>query len=224
MKSSTEDPTPLAPSRVEVVYRQLREAIVNGDFAPGAPLRHQDLTETYDVSLVPIREAIRKLEAERLVESIPNRGARVAPISAGEVEDVYATRLILEEEALRKAAAHLSEDDLAVISSLQRRLAALPRRDKPDFNDLHRRVHFSLYERCNSPWLLHMIEILWSHTERHRRLAAHLRTHVEMGDDHHGPIVDAIAEGEIEEAVLALRTDLQWTSTLLVEAYNHSGT
>jgi GntR family carbon starvation induced transcriptional regulator len=83
-------------TRVELVYRQLREALVNGEYAPGAPLRPDRLSRIYDVSLIPIREALRKLEVERLVEATPNKGVRVAPISMDDLVDVYATREMLE--------------------------------------------------------------------------------------------------------------------------------
>lgn len=209
-------------SRVHLVYQQLRQAIVDGEYQPGAPLRHQELTEVYGVSLVPIREAIRKLEMERLVESIPNKGARVAPISATDVEDVYATRIALEEQALRKAFPEITPQDLEEIRALHEEMIVLVRRDDSAFYDLHRRVHFSLYERSQSPWLIHMIEILWSHTDRHRRLAARLRPFVDFGDDHHGRILDAVEAGDVEAAVEALRKDLQRTSTLVIGAYRDS--
>jgi DNA-binding GntR family transcriptional regulator len=206
-------------SRVDFVYRLLREAIIDGERAPGAPLLHQELADTYGVSLIPIREAIRKLEVERLVESIPNKGARVAPISAADVEDVYETRKTLEEQALRKAIPNLSADEVAEIRALRDEMVALVKRDDSDFYELHRRVHFSLYEKSDSPWLIHMIEILWSHTERYRRLAARVRSFVDVGDDHHGRILAAIEAGQIENAVKALRDDLERTSKLVIQAY-----
>lgn len=180
---------------------------------------HQELADTYGVSLIPIREAIRKLEVERLVESIPNKGARVAPISAADVEDVYETRKTLEEHALRKAIPNLSADELAEIRALCDEMVTLVKRDDSNFYELHRRVHFSLYEKSESPWLIHMIEILWSHTERHRRLAARVCSFVDVGDDHHGRILAAIEAGQVENAVKALRDDLGRTSKLVIQAY-----
>ena len=210
-------------SRVEEVYQRLREAIVDGDYPPGAPLRHQDLTDVFGVSLIPIREAIRKLEVERLVESVPNKGARVASISAAEVEDVYATRIVLEQQALRLAMSNIDGEELDRVRGLRQEMESMVRRDNPAFYELHRRVHFSIYECSRSPWLLHMIEILWSHTERHRRLAARVRSFVDVGDDQHGRIIDAIEAGDAEGAVEALRLDLTRTSTLVVDAYRRPG-
>lgn len=212
-----------AITRVDTAYRRLRQAIIDGDFEPGAPLRHSELVEAFGVSLIPIREAIRKLEVERLVDSVPNRGARVAPISLDDVQDVYATRIVLECEALRRAWPRLDEQHLAEIRKLRDRMVEQVRREDPRFYDLHRRVHFGLYERSNSPWLIHLIEILWSHTERYRRLAARLKTFVDEPTDLHGRILEAAEAGDLGAAQDALRADLQRTANLILEAYkDHS--
>ncbi|MEX1092607.1 MAG: GntR family transcriptional regulator [Acidimicrobiia bacterium] len=97
-------------TRVEDVYEKLRANIVLGHHQPGSPLRMSELVDEYGVSLIPIREALRRLEVERLVESSPNRGSRVATASIEEVEDAYETRRILESEALRRAWTHLDEE------------------------------------------------------------------------------------------------------------------
>ena len=211
------DPTPT--SRVDSAYRKLRKAIIDGDYPPGAPLRHSELTNAFGVSLIPIREAIRRLEVERLVDSVPNKGARVAPISLDDVNDVYTTRIALESEALRRAWPNLTSTRLDAISKIREQMVERVRKDDKRFYDLHRQVHFELYERSDSPWLVHLIEILWSHTERYRRLAAQLDTFVDEGSDLHGSILAAIRDGDLEAAQGALRDDLERTARLIFNAY-----
>lgn len=206
-------------SRVDAAYQKLREAIIDGEYPPGSPLRHSELTDAFGVSLIPIREAIRKLEVERLVDSVPNKGARVAPISLEDVQDVYATRVVLESEALRRAWPRLDREALEEVRGLRAAMVERVRRDDRQFYDLHRQVHFGLYERSGSPWLVHMIEILWSHTERYRRIAARLRTFVDEGADLHGVVLDAIEGGDLEAATEALRRDLERTADLIFDAY-----
>lgn len=210
---------PARPSRVDTAYRQIRQAIIDGDFAPGSPLRHADLTDAFGVSLIPIREAMRKLEVERLVDSVPNKGARVAPISLADVQDVYATRIVLEVEALRRAWPRLDPDALERIRRLRTEMVDRVRRDDPRFYDLHRQVHFGIYDLAESPWLIHMIEILWSHTERYRRLAARLRTFVDESADLHGLILNAVEANDLGAATSALQADLERTANLMFEAY-----
>jgi DNA-binding GntR family transcriptional regulator len=206
-------------SRVDSAYRKLREAIIEGDYPPGSPLRHSELADAFGVSLIPIREAIRKLEVERLVDSIPNKGARVAPISLEDVDDVYQTRVALETEALRRAWPNLTPEVVEEIAQTRERMVERVRRDDETFYELHRRVHFEVYERSGSPWLVHLIEILWSHTERYRRLAAKLDSFVDEGSDLHGMVLDAIRSQDREAAEEALRNDLQRTARLMFAAY-----
>ena len=217
-------PDPAPTSRVDSAYRKLREAIIGGEYPPGSPLRHSELTDAFGVSLIPIREAIRKLEVERLVDSVPNKGARVAGISLDDVDDVYQTRIALETEALRRAWPRLSVEVVEGISETRERMVERVRRDDETFYELHRRVHFDVSERSESPWLVHLIEILWSHTERYRRLAAKLDSFVDEGSDLHGVILEAIKAQDRDAAEEALRNDLQRTARLMFTAYQEQET
>ncbi len=90
-----------AVSLVDRVLDFVRDRILSGEYEPGARLRLQPLAEESGASLIPVREALRILETERLVETIPNRGARVAGISREDMEDLYRVRVLLETEAVR---------------------------------------------------------------------------------------------------------------------------
>ena len=194
-------------SRVEAVYRDLREAIIDGDYAPGAHLRLQELSAKYGVSLIPVREAIRKLETERLGETFPNKGARVAEISMEDVADSYRARVLIETGALRLAYPRLDEVSVAEARDIMDRMvAAFDRGDERRGFELHRDLHFYLYNRSGSEWLVYVIEILWAHTERYRRLSSP----GPYGGEH-AKMLDAVADGRIEAAVEALRFDLEDT-------------
>jgi DNA-binding GntR family transcriptional regulator len=204
-------------TRVELVYRQLREALVNGEYAPGAPLRPDRLSRIYDVSLIPIREALRKLEVERLVEATPNKGVRVAPISMDDLVDVYATREMLEVEALKRAWSRIDDEAVAHLRELREAMVAANRASQAGrAYDLHRRVHFAIYELSGSPWLLHLIDILWNHTERYRRTVARVATFLEVDEDLHGHVIEAIAGGDLDRACEALGRDLRRTRDLII--------
>lgn len=206
-------------SRVERVYQGLRQAIIDGDFPPGSPLRIERLTRTYGVSLIPIREALRKLEVERLVEAIPNKGVRVAAISLDDLRDVYATRITLELEAIRQAWPAMDRRFVNEVRAVRKRMVdALDKADPIAAYELHRQIHFAIYERSQSPWLMHLIEIMWSHTERYRRLVARLGTFIDEGRDLHGRILDAIADHDLEAASEALQRDLERTPNLILAA------
>ena len=206
-------------TRVDHVYRQLREALVNGEYAPGTPLRPDRLSRIYDVSLIPIREALRKLEVERLVEATPNKGVRVAPISMEDLVDVYATREMLEVEALQRAWSTVDGKAIARLRELREGMVAANRASQARrAYDLHRQVHFAIYELSGSPWLLHLIDILWNHTERYRRMVARVATFLEMDEDLHGHVIEAIADGDRDRACQALGRDLRRTRDLIIAA------
>lgn len=220
MSTTHHDHVVVPVSRVDRVYYDLREAIIDGDFPPGAPLRLQELTDEYGVSLIPIREALRRLEVERLIESIPNKGARVAEISVEDVEDAYETRMALEVEALRRAWPNL---DAALVADLRGTrddlIAAYAEGDASRQVLTHRDLHFSIYERSNSPWLNHLIVMLWSHTERYRRLAIRILGAKLRSSDFHGQVLDAIEAGDQEAAIRWLREDLSRTATVVIEQH-----
>jgi DNA-binding GntR family transcriptional regulator len=206
-------------SRVERAYQGLRQAIIDGEFPPGSPLRVERLGRTYGVSLVPMREALRKLEVERLVEAIPNKGVRVAAISIDDLRDVYATRITLELQALRQAWPAMDTRFVKEIRAVRKHMVdALTKADPIAAYELHRQIHFAIYERAQSPWLMHLIEIMWSHTERYRRLVARLSTFIDEGRDLHGRILDAIADHDLEAASAALQHDLERTPNLILAA------
>lgn len=208
-------------SRVDWVFTRLRRAIVNGEFEPGAPLKHSELSEAFGVSLIPIREAIRKLEMEKLVESAPNRGAWVAPITASEVHDAYSVRILLETQALRLSIPKFNDADIEHMRDTYSQMLALGSRADERYPGLHRELHFSFYRKCESPWLLHMIETLWSHTDRHRHLASRIvEFATDLGNDLHGFIIDNVAAVNSEGALDSLEHDLSRISDLVASAYD----
>src|SRR6188474_234946 len=109
-----ETSAPLEISSVEDgVYRILRQEIGRLDLAPGERLRLEEVAGRLDVSLTPVRHALRRLESERLVVSIPRRGSRVAPLSVEELEEIQALRLGLETFLARAGAERITDAALA---------------------------------------------------------------------------------------------------------------
>ena len=222
-RSTVEERSPATPpvtTSVDRVHQDLRDAIIEGRYIPGSPLRLNRLTEEFGVSLIPIREALRRLEVERLVETSPNRGARVAGISPEDVADVYSMRVLLESEALARAWPRLTPEVIDELTKLRDRMAQQISKGDPEGYELHRRLHFEIYERADSPWLLYLIEILWSHTERYRKLAGQLKTFIDFPDDLHAHILESARKGDLEKATAFLARDLTRTSRLVIDAHS----
>jgi DNA-binding GntR family transcriptional regulator len=195
-----------AASAVERVYQHTRNAILAGEYAPGSPLRVQELAARNGVSAIPVREALRRLEAARLVESIANKGARVAELSFPDLADAYRLRTVLEMEAVRLALPNLTRGDLGKARRLREEMTGLHSSGRIDeAHDVHRNLHFLIYEKTDSTWLMHMIHVLWDHTERYRRLASQwVAEGLDLGRQH-DEVIEALFNRDLDAATAALR-------------------
>ncbi|MBA2615185.1 MAG: GntR family transcriptional regulator, partial [Actinobacteria bacterium] len=114
---------PLATLSVEDgVYRALRREIGQLERAPGERLRLEELASAFQVSLTPVRQALRRLESEGLVVSLPRRGSRVAPLSVEELEEIQALRLGLETFLAREGAERCTREALATMTAARRQM------------------------------------------------------------------------------------------------------
>jgi DNA-binding GntR family transcriptional regulator len=100
-------------STVDRVEQRIRDGLLRGDYPPGSWLRQDDLATELGVSKIPVREALQRLSAATLVTFEPNRGAMVRPLTAGDAEEIFALRLAIEPELLRRAIDRLTIVDLA---------------------------------------------------------------------------------------------------------------
>jgi len=206
-----------ATSLVDQVLTLTRQRILSGEYAPGSRLPVHMLADESGASLIPVREALRVLEAERLVESIPNRGARVTPLSIDDMEDLYSVRILLETEALRQARP-LDPDEVAKLTELLERMRAAVAADDIDLMmALHRQYHFALYSRTESSWMPYIIDILWKHAERYQRLALAFRH--DGADLEHRSVLEALARGDNDRAAEDLKAHLETTGRLVSEAH-----
>jgi len=137
----------------EVAVR-LRQRIVEGHLAPGNKLNERELSESLKVSRTPLREAIKMLAAEGLVELLPNRGAVVAQMSEQDVADTFEVIAGLEGQSGELAAQRISDAELAEIRALHfEMLAAFTRRDLPTYYRINAQIHTSINAAARNPVL-----------------------------------------------------------------------
>lgn len=204
-RPSEDQPTgEVKTSSVDRAYQHIRQAIISGEYPPNSPLRLQRIASEAGVSIIPVREALRTLEGERLVRSEPNRGAVVAGVSLQDARDAYHMRILLETEAVRRAYEHLRPEDLERVRSLADEHLERLSDDGHGHEAVHRELHFAIYGRCGSEWLLRFIQTLWDHTERYRRVG---RPPARVTGEHLA-IVEALEQGEVDTAVDAIREHL----------------
>jgi DNA-binding GntR family transcriptional regulator len=204
-------------SLVEQVYDSTRRAILEGRYKPGQRLRLQDIALENNVSFIPVREALRLLEAGRLVEIIPNKGARVSDVSEADMTDAYNLRVLLECSAVERTAQFITKEELAIADRHYAEMVdAFEAGDVETSSASHRAFHLSLYQPARSPWLTHVIELLMSNTDRYRRLLTPARPsnkHLAELQRQHREVLEAVRVGDSAAASEALREHLNNTVT-----------
>ena len=150
-------------SKSEYVYRSIRTAIVNGIIKPGSFLNRAELAEQFQVSLMPIRDAINMLAKEGLVRITLHKGAKVSHFSPRDIQEIYAIRKVLEGYAVREATVHITKEVLAKLEEINRNIAKYAQKgDMDSMIKENERFHRVLYEPCQNGRLLEMIENLWA--------------------------------------------------------------
>ncbi|OWT64140.1 GntR family transcriptional regulator [Candidimonas nitroreducens] len=162
----------------EQAYLNLKRDIMDGVLAPGQPLRLEFLKQKYHLSFSPLREALNRLQSERLVDAFALKGFRVSPLSTKEMWDAINARILIDCEALRRSIAAGSDDwESRIVAALHALDRATGKTAAPDelqaHHDLveqrHLALHRALIDACDSRWLLDFSMTLYVQTERYRR-------------------------------------------------------
>ncbi len=154
------------PSVEEVVTTALRDAILSGELRPGERLLQEPLAEQLRVSRIPLRDALRRLEAEGLVRIGPRRGAEVASLTPADVREIYGIRIALEPELVRDAIAALTTADIAALIDMSEHMD--DRLDDPAAGGRARRAFYSeLYRHAGRPRTHRLIFALRDDVQRY---------------------------------------------------------
>ena len=198
------------------VYRALRRAIINCTLAPGTPLSETDVSDLFEVSRQPVREAFIKLVEAGLVRVLPQRGTYVMKISARQVQDARFIREAIESAIVREAAAGLSQTDLdRLASNLEQQLAACERADMVQFLALDDAFHAQLASSIDRRSAWEQIENLKAHMDRVRYLTLDHISPMRQLQAQHQQLYNALAAHDVIAAVAAIQTHLtQLTHTL----------
>lgn len=189
-----------------VIEERLRSAIVDGRLPPGTALRQQEIAGLFGVSRMPVREALRQLEAQSLLQVIMHKGAVVAPLIGEDAVDTYALRVLLESEALRQSIPLLEADDIARARGYIQELESETRH--AEIGRLNRLFHMTLYSKAHNQKLLRMIEIELNEEERFLRFHLSSMGLGKLTQDDHNALVNAASDKRVEEAVNVLEEHL----------------
>ena len=192
----TQDRAPTAHDRAADA---LREGILDGSLRPGQRVNQEEWAARSGVSMIPVREALRALAGEGLVEYRPRRGYAVTELDLADLEEVYRLRGVLETDALRRGVPHATDDD---VTALRGAVAACRgARSAAEQLAANRRFHDLLYGLGGSRVLIRLIGLLWDSTEAYRALYYALDGEAAIAGETHDEIVLAVAMRDAETTI-----------------------
>jgi DNA-binding GntR family transcriptional regulator len=217
---------PVAPyvTKSDYAYTRIREGILLGEFGPGTVLNQAELAKTIGLSTTPLREALRRLDSEGLVELGAHRDARVAPLTAEEARDLLEVRRSLDPLAAALAAERRTKDDIRIMREAAKGVE--PLLSNPTFVDLvaHRRFHTAVYMSSHNDLLISTLDALWDKADRYRRLGLEVVRGQEERDQkarEHAELLDAVIRGDSTAAADVMRRHID--TSLGAKAANRLG-
>jgi len=202
----------------EVVER-LRDMIIQGELAPGVKLNERVLCERLRTSRTPVREAIKYLASEGLVELLPNRGAIVTPITATTVREMFVLLGALEALAGELACANASDADIAGIRALHyQMLAHHTRGELAPYFRCNQQIHLRLVECAGNATLVNIYRALNGHVRRARYMANLSRERWDHAVEEHEKILDALIRRDSALLPLLLRSHLSNKMQVVLES------
>lgn len=205
----------LQKSTPQLIAEALRESIMQGELAAGEQLFQDEIAKQFGVSRIPVREALRQLEAEGLVTFYPHRGAVVTELSAIEVQEIYEIRVALETMALRIAMDRMSDADLKRAEDVLHRIEADP--DVAHWGDLNWQFHDALYSPAQRPRLVAMIETLYVQMDRYVRMQLKHLNYMQRSQQEHWALLTACQQRDVQTAIGLLEQHIQVAAHTLVE-------
>jgi DNA-binding GntR family transcriptional regulator len=206
----------------EQTVTRLRRFILEGDLEPGARLQEVDLAAQLGVSRTPVREALRELSSQGLVEILPHRGARVTRWSAKDLREIYELRSMLESHAAERAATRMSGADVEDLVTLCEEMEACARRghkhDLVQLSDLNGEFHSRILSAADSPRLATMLASVVQIPLIIRTFTRYSPEALARSMSHHRELAAAIRAGAPEWAATVMRSHIIAARTVLLNA------
>ncbi len=213
-------------SLVDLVLDEIRRSILAGSLVPGASVSIAELSDRLGVSHIPVREALRRVEAEGLIELRRSRSARVTPMSREDLVEVFHLRALVEADAFARAVRLFTEEDLAAIERAVEDLLIRPGDDPEGVFLRHRALHGLLVGPAAGAWHRRLLEMLWRAGERYvamlileRDLAG---SPTRLRESHRG-LLEAAASRSPQAARKAVRVHVQEAIEYIGELVDRPG-
>lgn len=186
-------------SKGSLAYSELRHMILSGSLVPGSRVSQYELADKMEMSITPLREAIRRLSSEGLIIMDTHRDSRVADVSASEARELLEVRLSLEPSATELAALRRTEADIVAMRTAAEKLLPVTRVWGEDAIKAHREFHRAVYAASHNASMIKLLDDLWDKSDRYRRLGLELPSGDEprtIDLNQHHQILELIASGD----------------------------
>jgi DNA-binding GntR family transcriptional regulator len=198
----------------QMLTEDLRKTILAGGLEEGESLRQRSLARRYGVSEVVVRESLRRLEAEGLVETEPRKGARVSRLSPAEVTELWELRILIEKLLTQHAVPAARPEDLARAEGLVRAMGT--ERDAEAWLSLNREFHDCLYRPADRPRILRFANTLRDLIDRYLRMRLEVLQHYGIAEREHRSLLAAYRRGDTVSAVKRIEAHLRRTADSVV--------
>lgn len=208
----------------DLVYDQLRDALMSGAFEARKAFTIASLSERFHTSHMPVREALRRLASENALSISSSGTAHVPAITAPELRDITQARIIVEKATAHLAGPLLTPQDIVTLEqTLRHHRASAGAEDNIEMTAANRAFHFQIYRACGNPVLISQIENLWLRSGPYVRFLSDrmgqlLKTEHKSGfTDHHAAMIDAVKTGDWDGLGEACEADIRASQDLLLD-------
>jgi len=210
----------LRQSLTVAVANKLRDEIIRGKIPEGVQLRQDAIATQYQVSRIPVREALRLLDAEGLISIVPNRGAIVPALSPVDVEELFSIRALLEPEVLKRSIPELTDGDFENADEVLRNFVRELKREEhvSAWGRLNWQFHSILYSRANQPRFMAIIRNVNNSGERYTRLQLYLTHGMKRANEEHHEMLELCRKRDAAAACKLLRRHIQFAGESLRRA------
>ncbi len=191
----------------QLVYEELKERIISADLLPGQEINILDLSKNLGVSTMPVREALRQLDSEKIVVIQNNRSSRINELTQSEFDEILQIRLNIETVAAKKACELRTESD---VHSIEKIIGEMQKTgdNLKQYIRKNRELHFGIYELANSPILLNIIDGLWARVGPYFNLQIFAKKELDEFLISHIKMCEALKNKDKVKMAQALKNDL----------------
>jgi DNA-binding GntR family transcriptional regulator len=201
----------------ERAYDEVKKAIMGGTIAPGEPMTIRALAKALGTSVMPVREALRRLVTERALELLPNRSVSLPVMTAEKFDEISRIRVSLEGLMAETAAKLVTTDELKRMSKLNEEMISRLRQGTKRYLALNQEFHFQLYQAARMPQAMSIVETLWLQIGP---FLHHVDTDFAQPDflKNHDAVLKALAKRDGAKARAAIENDISEAAQTILDS------